>query len=209
MPTINQLSAVDSLSGSDLLPIYSQTNGDARKTSLNSVKEFVEDGFNLQGGILAISSLFSLRKTTQQVVAIGTSYSNIANWDSDLIVPSNDRTTLSLSKVIGEFVATRDISHLMMNVLLTGSWPSNRDLTLGVLIGTDANPYESSFKFIGAGRGGGNPVTAAFSGPAANLNNGGNVIREGEKIRLVAKFNVADNLIIDRAVVTLQTLDGI
>lgn len=36
MPTINQLNAVDTPSGSDLLPIYSQSNGDARKLSLSN-----------------------------------------------------------------------------------------------------------------------------------------------------------------------------
>ena len=34
MPTINQLNAIDTPSASDLLPIYSQSNGDARKISL-------------------------------------------------------------------------------------------------------------------------------------------------------------------------------
>lgn len=42
MPTINRLSAVDSLSGSDLIPVYSQENGDARKASLNLLSEFIQ-----------------------------------------------------------------------------------------------------------------------------------------------------------------------
>jgi len=36
MPTINQLSAADQVSGSDLLALYSQANGDARKISLTN-----------------------------------------------------------------------------------------------------------------------------------------------------------------------------
>ena len=42
MPTINQLSAVDSLSASDLFPIFSQANGDARKASLTLLAEFIQ-----------------------------------------------------------------------------------------------------------------------------------------------------------------------
>jgi len=42
MPTINQLSAVDSLSASDLVPIFSQANGDARKSSLTLLAEFIQ-----------------------------------------------------------------------------------------------------------------------------------------------------------------------
>ena len=208
MPTINSLNAIDSPDGSDLLPIWSQQNGDARKISVNNFKDYILAGDADVGGILGISSLYSMRKTVSSNVSVGTSYGNIANWDSQLIAPSG-RDSLSLSQVLGEWVATRDISHVMMYANLSGSWPSNRDLTLAILIGTDAAPYESSVKFIGAGRGAGNPVTASFAGPGANLNNGGNVIRAGEKIRLVAKFDTADTLAIERAVFTVQTLDGI
>jgi hypothetical protein len=208
MATINQLNALGAPSESDLVPVYSQQNGDARKLSLGDLKDFVLADDADAGGILGISSLYSMRKTVSSNVSVGTSYGNIANWDGQLIAPSG-RDSLSLSQVLGEWVATRDISHVMMYANLSGSWPSNRDLTLAILIGTDAAPYESSVKFIGAGRGAGNPVTASFAGPGANLNNGGNVIRAGEKIRLVAKFNTADTLAIERAVFTVQTLDGI
>lgn len=36
MPSINQLNSIDQISGSDLLPVYSQANGDARKLSLTN-----------------------------------------------------------------------------------------------------------------------------------------------------------------------------
>lgn len=39
---INQLSAVDSLSGSDQYPIYDASNGDARKSSHTLLKEWLE-----------------------------------------------------------------------------------------------------------------------------------------------------------------------
>jgi hypothetical protein len=41
MTTINQLSAVDSVASSDQVPIYSSTNGDARKASINVLKQFI------------------------------------------------------------------------------------------------------------------------------------------------------------------------
>lgn len=208
MPTINSLNAIDSPDGSDLLPIWSQQNGDARKISVNNLKDYILAGDAGAGGILGISSLYSMRKTVSSTVALGTSYSNIANWDSQLIAPSN-RASLSLSQALGEWVATRDISHVMMYANLSAIWASDRDLTLAILIGTDTAPYESSVKFIGAGRGPGKPATVSLAGPGANLNNGGNVIRAGEKIRLVAKFDSAANLTIERAVFTVQTLDGI
>lgn len=45
MTTINQLNAVDTPSGSDLLPIYSQSNGDARKISLTNFANWLKTQF--------------------------------------------------------------------------------------------------------------------------------------------------------------------
>jgi len=41
MPTINQLSSVDTISSTDQVPIYSGTNGDARKASFNTVTSYL------------------------------------------------------------------------------------------------------------------------------------------------------------------------
>lgn len=54
MPEINQLTAVDTISSGDQLPIFSSANGDARKASAGLFAEFVqsllvpEDGFMTQ-----------------------------------------------------------------------------------------------------------------------------------------------------------------
>lgn len=54
MPTINQLSQVDSVTGSDLTIIYSSSNGDARSAALNTLLTFFQsqltedDGFQTQ-----------------------------------------------------------------------------------------------------------------------------------------------------------------
>lgn len=205
MPTINQLSAIASLSDGDLVPVFSTTNGDARKASLATLKEFINDGES--SGVLGISSFYTMRKAGASV-ALTTAYQNVQNW-SDTVITTPNATSLSMSLTLGEFVATRDISYVQFNALLIGSWPTNRDLQLGVLIGTDASPYESSFRYIGPGRGAGTLLTAQLGGLGANLNNGGNIIRAGEKIRLVAKFNSADTLNIDRLLFSVQTLDGI
>lgn len=45
MPTINQLQSVDSPNGSDLLPLYSQSNGDARKLSLTNLLTWIKNNF--------------------------------------------------------------------------------------------------------------------------------------------------------------------
>jgi len=53
MSTINQLNAVDTPSGSDLLVIYSQQNGDSRKISLSNFLVWIQDNI-----VLSSSSAF-------------------------------------------------------------------------------------------------------------------------------------------------------
>lgn len=45
MPTINQLSAVDTLNAGDGVPVYSQSQGDARRFSLTTLIEFLSSAF--------------------------------------------------------------------------------------------------------------------------------------------------------------------
>lgn len=45
MSTINQLSAVDSLSAGDSVPVYAQSQGDARKFSLTTLVSFLSNAF--------------------------------------------------------------------------------------------------------------------------------------------------------------------
>ena len=45
--TINELSAVDSLAGGDQLPVYDASNGDARKSSLTTLLNWIEDNISL------------------------------------------------------------------------------------------------------------------------------------------------------------------
>lgn len=48
MTTINQLSTIETLQGADLVPVYSSSNGDARKASMTTVKNFVSDALQTQ-----------------------------------------------------------------------------------------------------------------------------------------------------------------
>lgn len=51
MSTINQLSAVDQLSVSDLLPVFSTQNGDARKASLAVLAAFIQSQLKEPNGL--------------------------------------------------------------------------------------------------------------------------------------------------------------
>lgn len=45
MTTINQLSAVDTVSAGDLVPVFSTNNGDARKAAMSVIQSFILDNF--------------------------------------------------------------------------------------------------------------------------------------------------------------------
>lgn len=45
MPTINELTSLDTPSAGDLFPIYSQTNGDARKLSLTNLTNWLQENY--------------------------------------------------------------------------------------------------------------------------------------------------------------------
>ena len=52
MPTINQLTAVDTVTASDLFPLWSSTDGDARKASANTLKTYLTGGVSVNDGLI-------------------------------------------------------------------------------------------------------------------------------------------------------------
>ena len=52
MPTINQLTATDTVTASDLIPIWSSSDGDARKASANTLKTYLPGGVSVNDGLI-------------------------------------------------------------------------------------------------------------------------------------------------------------
>lgn len=76
MPTINQLNAIDNPTASDLLPIYSQSNGDARKISLGNFLKWIQDN-------LTFPSAGQPEFVTQYAAPSATGFSVAVNDDSN------------------------------------------------------------------------------------------------------------------------------
>jgi len=51
MTTINQLSSVDSLASGDTVPLYDQSNGDARKFSISTLQAYMQANLTFSSGI--------------------------------------------------------------------------------------------------------------------------------------------------------------
>jgi hypothetical protein len=57
MPTINQLSTLNEVTSADKLIVYSNDNGDARKASINTVRDFMEGSFvDVEASTITLSS---------------------------------------------------------------------------------------------------------------------------------------------------------
>ena len=65
MPTINQLSTLNQVSSADKLVVYSNDNGDARKASINTLMQFLEDNFDaLTAETITLSSYSKVTTVT-------------------------------------------------------------------------------------------------------------------------------------------------
>tara|TARA_R110000787_G_scaffold19317_1_gene58148 strand:+ start:285 stop:746 length:462 start_codon:yes stop_codon:yes gene_type:complete len=49
MPTINQLSAVDTLNAGDQIPVYVQNSGDARKAAMSVLQAYMQSNLSIPG----------------------------------------------------------------------------------------------------------------------------------------------------------------
>lgn len=74
MPQINQLAAVDQVQSGDQVPVYSATNGDARKASLALLKTFFQEGITAADD-----------KITQYAAPSATAFSIQVNNDADSV----------------------------------------------------------------------------------------------------------------------------
>lgn len=67
MPNINQLTALDQLVAGDLVPVFSQSNGDARKASMNVIAEFIQSLITAADDKITQYAAPSVNATTTQV----------------------------------------------------------------------------------------------------------------------------------------------
>lgn len=116
MPTINQLAQIQTLTGADQIPVYSASNGDARKASLTTLVDYFETAFaspnyvtqyaspNVNGFVVSVASTTQptwLLLTPTSAFATGTIVLPAAAQIPDglelLVYSSQDITSLAVS----------------------------------------------------------------------------------------------------------------
>jgi len=101
MATINQLSATDTLTGGDLLPVYTQNQGDARKCSITTLMDYVNANVttvtqNTQYAAPAATG-FSVSVNTGNVWLILTPVSTYAAGAIVLPAGASDKNTVTVN----------------------------------------------------------------------------------------------------------------
>lgn len=67
MATINQLSSVDTLQGGDQIPVYDQSNGDARKASMTTVLNYIDQNITVDNNFKTFDTV-ALMKSSSNIV---------------------------------------------------------------------------------------------------------------------------------------------
>lgn len=207
---INQLSQDSQLQTSDLIAIWSQGNGQPRQASLSQLLALFTANFSLSSGrLLQAGSLYSLRRTQAENLALTTIPAVVSPYDANgNSVLNAGGQALTQNVTTGLMQATRAIKGCAFWVSLVGSLPSPRVLTLQLQTGPLAGPlFTSEFEAIAVGTG--SNQCYAFSGVLQNPNNVNGQINFGDIIQLVASADVSTTLSISRATMIVQPLDGV
>lgn len=210
MSSILNQSAAQSLSPSDQFLLWSAAQGDTRRIPLSLLTTYLASLMTLPNGLLSASGAY--------VMNVGVTAPNLTNVYANLPVQNPALTfiqpagaqSLGLVPLTGEFVASRVIKACAMNVNIAMTYPAARRLTIAVLTGPDASPYETPLHFSAIGQDA-NQMYASFGGLIYNPTNVNGQINAGDKIRVVMKYDVAgpNVLNIQSMSTQIQTLDGI
>jgi hypothetical protein len=209
MSNINQLSSDTLPSLSDQVAIWSQGNGQPRKMSLSALVALVQSSLAIPNGILNSASLYSLKRTQAETLALTTVPAVVAPYDANggAVLPMGGQS-LTQNVVTGLMQATRVIRALDFWIALDGSLPSPRVLTVQVQTGPVGGPlFTSEFQSVGVGTG--NAQSFHFAGVLQNPNNINSQINMGDIVQLVASADAATTLTISRVSFIAQPLDGV
>lgn len=210
MPTINDLSSVSAVSDSDQIPLFASGSQTTRRATIGQLRDTIEEGLSLPDGELSIAGFYFMRGQSASAMALTTTPQ--AFTASQFSLPSSAMPAAAASfqadPANGRFIALRDVQLVKFWFAVTGTWPTNRELTAALLLGDQTTPFTSDFQFVGAGAGA-TVRTAIFSGVDTNRNDSLNFIRAGQTVRPVVSLNVADTLNVTRIAFALQTADGL
>ncbi|MCA8326126.1 hypothetical protein [Burkholderia cepacia] len=208
MTNINQLSRRGRIRPQDQIGYWDQGSGQPRRASVSDLIECVQDGLTFPSGLLTASSLYALRRTQAESVAIATTPTVIAPFDANgnSVLPMGG-TSLTQNVTTGLMQATRAIQACDFWIALLGSVPSPRVLTLQLQTGpVGGTLFTSEFESIQVGTG--NAQSFHFAGILQNPNNPNGVINMGDVIQLVASADQATTLSLTRASFIVRPLDG-
>jgi hypothetical protein len=70
MSTINQLTAIDTVTAGDLLVVYSQNNGDSRKAAISVLQKYMQNNLTFSSGFGAYTTQYSSPASSDFDIAV-------------------------------------------------------------------------------------------------------------------------------------------
>lgn len=208
MTNINQLSRRGRVRSQDQIPYWDQHAGQPKRASVWELIECVQDGLTFPSGLLTASSLYALRRTQAESIAIATTPTVITPFDANgnSVLPTGGQS-LTLNVMTGLMQATRAIQACEFWIALQGSVPSPRVLTLQLQTGpVGGTLFMSEFESVQTGTGA--AQSFHFAGILQNPNNVNGQLNLGDTIQLVASADEATTLSLIRASFIVRPLDG-
>lgn len=210
------LPTIDSISGADLMPVYSQQNGAKRNVSAANVRTFMQENNAISGGILALSSVYEMFQT-----AATQSYSNTTQGVEFLlntglagsrIIPTG-APSITLDPNTGGFIFNRDCQA----VSIVGAFAHNTTGTINYsfelkvkIIGV--NTYEAPLRVFAPSSPTSTTSGVCMSGILCNPTNPSNMIKKGEIIRFYGvrwSGSSPASFVASNQYFSVQTLDGV
>jgi len=211
MPDINQLNSVSAVSDSDQIPLFVSGSQATRRATVGQLRDTLENGFQVPGGVLGLSSFYVMRGTGLAVpYSLTTTPApfNASAYTGNFTLPAG-RQSLQADPANGRFIALRDIQAFEFTVGVSGDWPAGTTITMALQCGDPGNLFTSAFQWSMGGVGPGFPLSGTYGGPASNLNDTLGILRAGQIIRVVASLTAPGTLNLNRVAFAVRTLDGI
>lgn len=191
MTGIANLGATPAVQDGDQFAVVSSGNGQTQKVAASVLAAYMLTKMSLPAGLLSAAGVYAMGSAGVAPV-LGVAFANVAPQADPSItylLPASAGSFVR-NTITGEYIASRDVQAALVIVNAAFTLANPRILTLGVLTGPTASPYETDIHYQAVGAGA-QLLYASIMGIVTNPTNANGKIAAGDKIRICAKADQA------------------
>jgi hypothetical protein len=210
------LPTIDSISGADLMPVYSQQNGAKRNVSAENVRTFMQQNANpIEGGILSLSSVYAMQQssnTSYSGTVQGTEFRLDQGLSVSTIVPAG-RDSITLDPATGGFYFNRDCQAVSVVACIAHNVTAVLSYSYELLVKIEGvSTYTAPLRVCTPATSVSTSSGITFSAVVYNPNNANNIIKRGEVLRFYGvrwSGGAGVSFTLKNQYFSVQTLDGV